>query len=222
MNSTTSEAQEKSLLEELCEGSQKLYFIFGGIANGVGMPPFEFYKALGIVEENKVFVRDFDQAWYHHGLRGLSSDIEATKDLFLELIEKYQAKEVVMIGNSMGGYAALLFSNLIGSRAIAFSPQTFIGPFKGALRGEKRWIKARLKTWATSQSKPRFPDLSTLGDSEGWQADIHVSKTEKLDLKHARNMSNKRGVEIKEYDFGGHQLVKELRDKGLLSQIIAG
>gem|GEM_PF-6375400 len=33
-----------SVLEELVPASNRLYFIFGGIAAEIGMPPFEFYN----------------------------------------------------------------------------------------------------------------------------------------------------------------------------------
>lgn len=43
---------------EYVPDSQKLFIIFGGIAAGIGMPPFEFCKASNILSETRVFVRD--------------------------------------------------------------------------------------------------------------------------------------------------------------------
>ena len=38
------------------------------------------------------------------------------------------ATEVVMVGNSAGGFGALLFGALLGWEVHAFTPQTFIDP----------------------------------------------------------------------------------------------
>ena len=41
------------ILEEPVDGSQKLFIIFGGIASGIAMPPFEFYQSSKILEANR-------------------------------------------------------------------------------------------------------------------------------------------------------------------------
>ncbi len=109
--------------------NSKLYFFFGGIASGIAMPPFEFYRASKILSHSKVFFRDINQTWYQQGLPGLGNDLYATKSYIELLIDKQRPEKIFFIGNSMGGYAAILFSVLIGKgNAIAFAPQTFIPP----------------------------------------------------------------------------------------------
>ncbi len=91
------------------------------------MPPFEFYKASGIIDESRMFLRDFSQSWYHAGLLNISSDIDSTAIYIESAISENKPEKIFFVGNSMGGYAAMLFSSLIGKgEVIAFAPQTFI------------------------------------------------------------------------------------------------
>jgi len=49
----------KSVEVDLSLNGSNLYIFFGGIAAGIVMPPFEFYSASKIIDENKIFIRDF-------------------------------------------------------------------------------------------------------------------------------------------------------------------
>ncbi len=78
------------------------------------MPPFEFYKASGIINENKIFFKDFYQRWYHAGLAGISKDIDSTALYIENAINEIDPEKTYFVGNSMCGYAAILFHALLG------------------------------------------------------------------------------------------------------------
>ena len=120
----------ESMREELAEKSNKLFILFGGKNSGFGIPPFEFVNSLKILKHHKIFLRDFRQTWYHSGLTGHTSDIPETVSLITQRIREINPRETTLIGNSMGGFAAILFAKLIGGncKAVAFAPQTFIHP----------------------------------------------------------------------------------------------
>ncbi len=206
---------------ELVEGSSQIYFIFGGIAAGMGMPPYEFSKASNILSDSRVFIRDLRQAWYHRGLPGVSTNITETKNHLESIINDNDAKSVIMVGNSMGGFAALLFSSMIPkSKAIAFSPQTFVNPRKRLMHKDRRWGKQIFKLYLTGWCKEKIWDLKSITPVDGWSATVIASKTDKLDLLHAENVREVKGVDIQVFDYGGHNLVKSLRDNGLLEEIL--
>ena len=214
---------EPPILEERQEGSKKLFIIFGGVAAGIAMPPFEFYQSSKILTENRVFVRDVRQAWYHAGLPGTSTDIATTRDYLQDLIARYAPQETVMVGNSMGGFAAMLFAALIGNvRAVAFAPQTFIGPRLRWKYRDRRWRKQILGTYMRSLRREKFYDLATLTDTRPWQVDIYVSASHRLDMAHADHVRSLPQVTVHEYAEGGHKLVKHLRDIGELPRILLG
>ncbi|WP_277458296.1 hypothetical protein [Methylococcus capsulatus] len=213
------------VLEELIPASRKLYLIFGGMQGALGIPPFEFYKSSRILKESRVFFRDLSQTWYHAGLPGISSNIPETARYIERIIDKAAAEEVVFIGNSMGGYAAILFSTLIGQgRAVGFSPQTFISPSKRRAWGDRRWRSKILRTYGAALFKPKFFDLRRLLETSGadHRIDIFVSSLDRLDVIHARNIEPFGNVHITERALGGHNLVKHLRDNGELQLILQG
>ena len=185
------------------------------------MPPFEFYQASKIMNDTRIFIRDLRQTWYQTGLLGISSDIEETVQYLKNTINQYSPESVTMIGNSMGGFAALLFSNLVGdSRAIAFVPQTFISPIKRVLCRDWRWQKQIFNTYKDTWLKRKIWNLANLAPKKNWRADLYVSRQHRLDYLHCLNISEIKGVTIHEYDVGGHTLVRHLKANGELAQIL--
>jgi predicted esterase YcpF (UPF0227 family) len=205
--------------EHWVPGSKKLFLFFGGLVGSIGMPPFEFYRAANILNDNKIFFRDVSQAWYQRGLPGIGENAHAIGDYLHSRIEQSGAEEIRFIGNSMGGYAALMFCAMLGrGKAIVFSPQTFICPNKRQSLGDERWPEKvqtvlgtqqasdiyDLKAWITS----RHPTLS---------AQIYVSTEDALDTRHAEELRGFDNIHIHRYDEGGgHDLVRWLRQEGKL------
>ncbi len=215
----------KSVETLICNGSKVLYFFFGGIHASIAMPPFEFYKASEIIEENKIFLRDFDQSWYHAGLKDKSINIDTTAMYIENTINNIRPEKVFFVGNSMGGYAAILFSSLIGKgEAIAFAPQTFISSDLRKKYNDTRWPQQIAKTLALSTTKKEVHDLRSFlsRQKSNNRISIFVARDDVLDLNHAVHVKDCPGVDIFEFDTGGHSLVRELRDKGKLPQIMVG
>ena len=213
----------ESIREEPAENSNKLFILFGGKNNGFGIPPFEFVNSLKILNHHKIFLRDFYQNWYHCGLKGHTSDIPETVSLLAERIREINPQETILIGNSMGGFAAILFAKLIGGncKAVAFAPQTFINPIKRFQLKDKRWNREIIKTYYNSLLRKKYFDLSKLDRAGGeWSARIFVSSRHRLDRLHARNIAHFPQIAVKEFDYDSHRLVKKLRDEGKLAGII--
>jgi pimeloyl-ACP methyl ester carboxylesterase len=213
------------VLIELIPGSRKLYLAFGGMQGALGMPPFEFYRSSNILNESRIFFRDLTQTWYHAGLPGLTRDIPETTQYIRSLIDHAAPEEVIFVGNSMGGFAAILFSCLVGyGTAIGFSPQTYIAWSKRRSTGDRRWRSCVLRTYRATLFRPRFFDLRRLLQNSGAvnRVEIFVSSLDELDLIHARNLAGFDNVRITVRDFGGHNLVKHLRDTGELQRILQG
>lgn len=110
---------------------------FTGIGHGMGaIQQDEFVgSALGNARNHVISVTDKDRSWY--SAPGIQKRIiEALEQLKAEL----GVRRVVCLGNSMGGFGALLFAERIGAEtAIAFVPQyTMRLEF-----GERRWDEFR-------------------------------------------------------------------------------
>jgi len=181
---------------ELSTNGSNLYIFFGGLGSEIGMPPFEFYNFSKIINENKIFIRDLAQCWYHDGLPGISNDIYSTAKYIQRQVESLKPKKIFFVGNSMGGYAAILFANLIGKgEVIAFAPQTFISP--GLLLNHRnlRWHKQILATYRKSILKRKAWNLKPLllRRMGSHKISVFVSKNHRIDYIHALHMKDVSG-----------------------------
>ena len=202
---------------------KNLYIFFGGIAAGIAMPPFEFYKTSKILDEHRVFIRDLSQSWYQRGLTGISTEVNGTADYIAGLIGELQPQKTFFVGNSMGGYAAILFSSLLGGEAIAFAPQSFISPLLRIRYKDFRWQRQVISTYFYSVRRDHIWDLKPLLErNKRNRVSIYVCPSHHLDSVHASRLSGIGGVRIFEIPGGGHDLVKVLRDSGRLPSIMAG
>src|SRR5919198_1155414 len=87
---------------------------FGGRIDDTGrVPVYEFARSLGSLPLKRVFVRDHAQAWYHKGVAGVASDIEAVADRLREIAS--YADEGGTLGHSPRGFCALLFCAVLRS-----------------------------------------------------------------------------------------------------------
>lgn len=106
--------------------STKTLIVFGGMASGVSMPSREFFNSLSNKNINILFVKDFKQCWYQKGLSGKTKDINSSIT-YLQSLMPPTTQELITLGASAGGYAAIRFGvGLQADRIMAFSPQTFI------------------------------------------------------------------------------------------------
>ena len=215
--------EQGDVLEVFHQNSSRLYVIFGGIAQGFVLPPFEFIKTLEPLGHSCLFLRDAHQMWYHLGVRGQTNSITHTVEYLKNIIKRSHAQEVIFTGNSMGGYAALLLGSLVGNvRIIAFSPQTFIGLEKTLKHGDLRWFRRMATLSLRKRSSSKYFDLKNHFQSLKThpQSTLYVSRKERRDLAHAQNMQGLPNMTIIESEHGGHKLVKQLRDSGELLKIL--
>jgi len=205
--------------------SPTLLVLFGGIAGGVSMPVFEFFRLCAGFPAKKAFLRDPRRGWYQLGIPGVADSPADVRAFLSAAIARARVERVVMAGASAGGFAALLFGSSCGAdEVIAFSPQTFVDAENRRLAGDSRWpeqIDALHKALAAdgrSATLDLLDVLPTAPDKTRYQ--VHVSTYDPLDMFHAQRIADRGGVEIFEHERGGHQLVKTLRDRGLLQPML--
>ena len=86
---------------------------------------FEFVNFFNTFFKNidRHFYIDVHTNSYHSGIEGISRNIDETVEYLRKEIENY--KNIVFLGVSSGGYAAILFGSLLNIQSVvAFIPQT--------------------------------------------------------------------------------------------------
>jgi hypothetical protein len=214
-------ADEKySVLVDATPGYSTLLVSFGGIANKLPIPVFEFMRALDPFQINKIFIRDFKQCWYTNGIEGISKNPFETIEYLRKLISTYGSKRCVFLGNSAGGYAALLYGQLLEVHEThAFSPQTFIDKWHRLMYWDRRWKKEISKLNNASSDLFDIRKVFRENYTPATKHNIYWDARHRLDNIHAKRVDSE-NVKHFRYQIGGHAIIKKLRDNGELYAIL--
>jgi hypothetical protein len=192
--------------------------VFSGIGLKLGMPVFEFRRTASHLPYNFILVRDSKNLWYHAGIRRTKS-FDDTCALLRRHIDELGAPAFA-VGNSAGGYAALLFGVRLGlAGVLASNPQTFMDAATRTAHGEGRWsghAKRLHRRWpAPMDPAAELRQAATRPPTEVW-----YGAGDRLDVIHAERLRGIPGVTLHPVEAGDHFLVTELRDQGRLHTII--
>ncbi len=210
----------------LDEPSDSLLIAFGGLGTAIGIPVFEFFNVVSTFEQpvKQMFIRDLQGAWYHRGVVAAGDTIEEVAEYVREVVRTSGARRVVTVGNSAGGYAALLFGSLIeATQVLAFGPQTFISARLRLIHRDRRFGVPLRRLRASRFYDPAYADLRKFFEARGnttTRFTIHHAADHRLDALHARRMRGLAGVELHEHRVDKRTLVRELRDRGELKTLL--
>ncbi len=175
---------------------KKTVVVFSGIAPQNYI--FEWFGSFGDLPCSIVGVKDDDNCWYQKDY------LETLNTLKFNL--RYVYKEnLICVGGSAGGFAALLFGkSLEADKILAFCPQSACGEAKRKL-GDDRW-------WDYCKNTPSL-DIGGVY----MNAIVYYAEDEILDIMHAERLV---GAEIHKREFGGHDLPHKLKKNGELRNIL--
>jgi hypothetical protein len=214
---------ESHVVLDLETPGSTLLILFGGIAGGVSMPVFEFFRMTAGLPAKKAFLRDPRRGWYQLGIPGIGDRASDVRGFLSSVIAQSHAERVVMAGASAGGFAAMLFAAWCeADEAIAFSPQTFVDAENRSQHLDQRWPDQIDALHSLAADRSATLDLREVlpVSAARTRYQVHVSLDDALDIVHAHRIADRGGVEIVEHQNGGHRLVKTLRDRGLLQPLL--
>lgn len=206
---------------DLSEQSPTLLVYFGGLRPGEAVPRFDWIGVSRAVPTKRLYLRDHDQAWYHRGVQGLGSSIAETARSLDGLIRRIAPERVAFVGNSFGGYGAILFGALLGADAVhTYSPQTFVTRRERERHGEGRWRAEMARIEAAGGGIDLKPFLRGLGVPPV-PVVVHYATDDACDVAQARELETVPGVELRAHPEGGHFLVRLLKQRGDLTRSLA-
>jgi len=203
---TTVIADDDALRIVALEGDTDIALVsFSGIGQGLGsLPKEEFGKALSGSKHWQFFVVDKRCTWYTATSARIVRHLSPILGRF---------RKVVTLGNSMGGYGALLFASRLPNcaSAIAFVPQFSMDP--RVVPKEKRWRRftERIEDWPQQHLLHGMPDTLPLH--------IFFGARERRDGPHVDLFKQYATLGTSIYVLRGaaHDPARRLRDKGLLA-----
>jgi pimeloyl-ACP methyl ester carboxylesterase len=200
--------------------------VFGGLAEGFAVPPYEFARFVERLPEcNVVFLRDRHQLWYQRGVRGLGATVEAASLALADLVASMAGRRVVLTGNSAGGFGALQAAAVIPDlidRVVVFSPQTVLTEVWRRRWRDPRWPEqtAAVHRLVGALASDRLDLKPRLQSGPLPPTRIHFAGFNRLDALHALRLAGTRNVALRPHARRSHSLVKSLRDDGKLIAIL--
>jgi pimeloyl-ACP methyl ester carboxylesterase len=216
---------KKELVYDFEPDSQTLVIAFGGFAGRLGIPSYEFFQSVSSLAVKRMFLRDRRSCWYQRGIDGVGEGVDGLRDALAELISESGVERTVTVGNSGGGYAALLFGHLLDVHEVhSFVPMTNIDPDVRYSFGDQRCKRETGKMIERGWLDPRYADLRAVlldGDeSRTGTSHVYYSRHVRVDRVHAERLRDAKHVVLHERDERGHSLIRQLRDKGELQPLL--
>ena len=206
--------------------SDTLLITFAGMGWKDSIPTFIFYNFLKpYTNIDKLFLRDINCRYYISGIKNSTTCFKETIEMYRELISRKKYKKIVALGCSAGGYAAILYGELLGlDKVIVFSPQTVLTDRKEDLIGDIynapktcKWLRT---LHLDDEEYQKALDLNNYRPFKT-KIDIHysVNGNKGADKKHAIYLESPNCSTI-EHPGNDHMIALTLRDKGKLKEII--
>lgn len=211
----------------------ELLVISFGFAIWTETPSFDFFGKTKRVESltgrhiNRVLLRDLANSWYHRGIPGLGLDVDETAESLKGLIRTIRPGRVVTIGQSMGGYAAIMFGALLNAdQSIAFGPLSFLNSGEALKYNDRRWLSV-MEDLERNPPGARYFDLVDLCRNAPTSGGIDVffgtkpepggtTESVNLDAFHAQRLAQIPRCRLHPFPESGHLIVPYLSDAGLM------
>lgn len=199
-------------------GSKLVIFAFCGRKQHIGMPLWLFQRWLSRLRAHVVYLRDFDNNHFLGGVRSLGSQ-EATVIAMDHLVSKLGVERVLCLGNSSGGYGAMLYGLRIGAeKVLSFSGASSLDPAfnlhlnraEAAIAVKQAYPDARLDLREAYLGASRPPRTLLVYGAQAWDDRIH-----------AEHMAGAPGIELLPVDdYKGHGTVAELVHRGRFGALL--
>lgn len=179
-------------------GSKTTVIAFGGMATQLSLPPKEFFRSLMKHNVNILFIKDFLQCWYLKGLLGVCDTFEVIPD-YLNKVMPANTQNVLAIGASAGGYAALKLSQIYSvKKVLALSPQIEIN----------KLIIDEYKSINTEVDIEANLALTLTSETEYV---IHYGKHNRIDHQSIKALPNLNNIKIISHDTDMHNIAMYLK-----------
>jgi pimeloyl-ACP methyl ester carboxylesterase len=183
---------------------------FAGVGMGLGgVQVEEFRKSLAGIPNDLFFVKDKSRTWYNDSFPTITKILN-------EVLDRLLIRNTITIGNSMGGFGAIIFAAKLRNctRAIAFAAQSSVDP-------EVVSWEQRYNQWFRNISKWAGLDATRLLDSK-IQYDLLFGDGDPLDVLHAERLAAVQSprMVICIVDGSGHDIAEFLKRRNLLRPLV--
>ncbi len=203
--------------------SPSLLVAFSGLRTPSGNH-YDLRRASDGLNVSRILLRDHRRSWYHTGIEGVGTDVQSVLSFLKDAIAAIAPERIVTTGASAGGYAAMLFGDLLGANEVhAFAPQTFLGLNAMRTRREPRWRAENLIMEREGRLRPEYASLAEVLDQSHSSKPIqHVwfDPGSQPDAVHVRQVQHVPRVRLHALARGDHDVAEMLANRGDLVRIL--
>jgi hypothetical protein len=196
------------------ENSSQLYYVFHGMAGGLGIQPLTVLRDTGMLRSNLVLLKDYYRFFYQAGLNREIPDVDAIIARLRRCREELShVRQTFCSGPSSGGYAAILFGHYLEVDVVyAFAPVTLID-----LEGLKKFGGSKEVGRITEFHR----DLALLLAKHNGRTryKIFYCDGNVRDRTYAERLKDIPGVELYPQPGATHNVIQAIYESGRLSQV---
>jgi len=173
----------------------------------------QFFNSIHL-NSKKLYLRDLNNSWWQCGFSGLKGyGVEALLKFLEVSIKESEAKKVIFLGTSMGGYGALLFGNLLKvDYVVAIVEQSYIS--------EDRIEKFNLSN-LYRQCNIDFRTMDLKNFITGTRPECHLYFGDvPEDIEAAERLSNFKNIILHPCTQPTHKLAKDLVKDGTIEKLL--
>lgn len=229
----------QSYLEDVHHPGETLVICFSGQAEKDVVPTFEFFEALHWLETdhrtrvNKFFMRDIANNWYHLGIPGIGDNVDEVAAFLRQRIDLLKPRKVITLGNSMGGYAAILFGALLDvDQIIALCPRAFLDTQRAIAYNDMYYYPALHLIERHCEHRCYYPDLPHLLQNRNFagKTDIFIGSKASgenatdgvsIDTLHAAAFYTLPKSTVHAYPSCGHDVARYMKQQNIFDRHLA-
>ena len=183
------------------------------------------------VQFNRILLRDLFNSWYHKGIPGWV--VMWTRSPFHCAPDSTPSgrTRVITIGQSMGGYAAIMYGMLLGAdRIVAFGPLSHLNPDEAVRLGDRDFLPV-MRSLQLDRPRSVCTDLVQLGREVDYQGELHVifgthpghkdGVSSNFDAVHALRLAQLPNTLLEPYPESDHPVAHWLVDNAKMDDLLA-
>ncbi|WP_138511489.1 hypothetical protein [Maricaulis alexandrii] len=199
--------------------SGRVALVFSSLADRAAGMPVRFLD--GILARQgfqMIFLRDYSRCAFTCGIKSLGATADATVAALRDLLAQEEARQLVTIGMSGGGYASLRYGLALGADALfSFSGGTVARPADMQALGDQRVpVVARLTERRATEADFTRPVREVLAELTGApRLNLYFSEDSREDRAHAEDLAGFATVCLNPVsDHGRHDVFTTLLSQG--------
>lgn len=182
--------------------------VFWG-AKDLASEQFNFFQMGRELKAHRFFFNNGENHWYQHGVPSLANTFDKTVEILQQWKKALSASEIVFIGTSMGGYAALQYGEALNARVCAFSVDAILNA-----------PLSQSSQHYTGTTPPTCEDLCNLIKSNGERMFVVVGERNIPDLHSAASFRKETNVNVISVVGVGHYLPSYLSRQSRLGPLV--